>query len=267
MGSGNVMVIEDQYHFRKGLVKMIEDSEYNWNVVSEASNGLDALKLLEAHKPDLILTDIRMPVMDGIEFVTNVKEKYPDTLVIILSGYRDFEYAQAAIKLGVIDYLVKPCMEEDIKKVLHKASLRFKSLQINKPSVSEQIDRKDKDVKENIPTEEKQIKLIAKATAYIHLHYADDCRMTEVAAHVRLNSSYFSVLFKKVTNESFTTYLTRIRMEKAVHLLCHSDMKVFEIAAATGFEGSNYFTNVFRQFYSMSPKEYRNTFRETTNSQ
>lgn len=265
MGSGNVMVIEDQYHFRKGLVKMIEDSEYNWNVVSEASNGLDALKLLEAHKPDLILTDIRMPVMDGIEFVSNVKEKYPDTLVIILSGYRDFEYAQAAIKLGVIDYLVKPCMEEDVKKVLHKASLQFKSQQINKTSVPEQINVKE--AKENIPTEEKQIKLMAKATAYIHLHYADDCRMTEVASHVRLNSSYFSVLFKKVTGESFTIYLTRIRMEKAVQLLCHSDMKVFEIAAATGFEGSNYFTNVFRQFHSMSPKEYRNTFRETTNPQ
>lgn len=250
MSKGNVMVIEDQYHFRKGLVKMIDDSDLSWNVVSEASNGLDALKLLEAHKPDLILTDIRMPVMDGIEFVTNVKRKYPETLVIILSGYRDFEYAHAAIKLGVMDYLVKPCTEEDVTKVLHKASLLFQSQTTTATASRPAPEEADRSTN-----------LIAKAIAYIDLHYADDCRMTEVASHVRLNASYFSVLFKKETGESFTSYLTRMRMEKAVHLLCSTDMKVFEIATAVGFDGSNYFTNVFRQFYAMSPKEYRNEHR------
>lgn len=260
MNSGNVMVIEDQYHFRKGLVKMIEDSNFNWSVVSEASNGLDALKILESHQPDLILTDIRMPAMDGIEFVSKLRERYPDTLVIILSGYRDFEYAQAAIKLGVIDYLVKPCTVEDIKQMLHKASHHLSSN--GKQAAKPVPDREAAEQLDSLPIEVKQQKLIAKALAYIQLHYADDCRMTEVASHVKLNPSYFSVLFKKMTGESFTSCLTRIRMEKAVHLLSSTDMKIFEVAAATGFEGSNYFINVFKQFYAMSPKEYRNRFRE-----
>lgn len=257
--SGNVMVIEDQYHFRKGLVKMIEDSHFNWSVISEASNGLDALKILEAHQPDLILTDIRMPVMDGIEFVTMLRQKYPKTMVIILSGYRDFEYAQAAIKLGVIDYLVKPCTEEDITQMLHKASVHLSS----KGKSAHQAEPEKQQEQDNMSIEEKQQKLITKAIAYIQLHYADDCRMTEVASHVKLNSSYFSVLFKKITGDSFTAYLTRIRMEKAAHLLVTTEMKIFEVATATGFEGSNYFINVFKQYYSISPKEYRNRYKKT----
>jgi len=252
MSNGNVMIIEDQYHFRKGLVKMIEDSEFNWSVVSEASNGIDALKMLEVHQPDLILTDIRMPVMDGIEFVAEVRKKYPSTPIIILSGYRNFEYAQAAIKLGVIDYLVKPCTEEDIHAMLHKANRYLQS----HANPAKQPNKKESS--EVQTTDEKQQKLIAKAIAYMNLHYKDDCRLTEVAMHVRLNASYFSVLFKKITGESFTAYLTRLRLEKAVQLLCSTNLKVFEIASATGFDNSNYFINVFRQYHAISPKEFRN---------
>jgi len=233
---------------------MIQESEHKWNVVSEASNGLDALKLLEAHKPDLILTDIRMPAMDGLEFVSHIRRKHPDTIVIILSGFKSFDYAQAAIKLGVMDYLVKPCTEEDVREVLGRASEKFMA---NRPSGAE-----EQAAEQDIAAEDKQSAVIQKAIAYVNLHYADDCRMTEVAAHVHLNPSYFSVLFKKVTGESFTVFVTKYRMEKALHLLRSTDMKVFEIASATGFEEPNYFTNVFRQRYAMSPKEYRKRHRE-----
>jgi len=260
MLKGNVMIVEDQYHFRKGLVKMIESSHHNWNVVSEASNGQDALKMLEAHQPNLILTDIRMPVMDGIEFVTKVREKYPKTQIIILSGYRDFEYARSAIKLGVIDYLVKPCTVDDINNMLDKVTDFFNSM-AQTESLELAPSNKDHEDK-GISSEEKQKRIINKAMTYIELHYADDCRLTEVASHVKLNPSYFSVLFKKMTGSSYSHYLINFRLEKALQLLITTDMKVMEIAAAVGFEGSNYFTNVFRQVYAISPKEYRNQYRE-----
>lgn len=245
MGYGNAMVVEDQYHFRKGLVRMIEESEHNWQVVSEASNGLDALKMLEVHKPDLVLTDIRMPAMDGIEFVTQMRRMHPDTIVVILTGFKHFEYAQAAVKLGVMDFLVKPCTEEDVRDMLSRASVKFEAGRAQVPKANA------------LQQEEKQDKAIRKAIAYIEKHYADDCRMTEVAGHVRLNPSYFSVLFKKETGESFTSYVTRYRMEKAMQLLRTTDMKVFEIASVTGFGEPNYFTNVFRQHLKLSPKEWR----------
>lgn len=245
MTHGNVMVVEDQFHFRKGLVRMIEQSEHKWNVVGEAGNGKDALQLLDRHKPDLVLTDIRMPVMDGIEFVTHLRNSYPDTLVIILTGFKNFEYAQAAVKLGVMDYLVKPCTEEDVRQVLWKANERFAGR-----------GGKAKRVSNEVP-DMKQDNAIRKAIAYVKESYAQECRLTEVAAHVHLNASYFSVLFKKTTGESFTAFVTRYRMEKAMELLQNTDMRIFEIAGAIGFDEPNYFTNVFKQHYRRSPKECR----------
>lgn len=245
MTQGNVMVVEDQYHFRKGLVRMIEQSEHKWNVVGEANNGKDALQLLDRHKPDLVLTDIRMPVMDGIEFVTHLRSSYPDTLVIILTGVKNFEYAQAALKLGVMDYILKPCTEADVQDVLWRANERFAG------SAS-----KLRRVESPLPGI-KQDPVIRKAIAYVERNYAEECRLTEVAAHVHLNASYFSVLFKKTTGESFTAFITRYRMEKAMDLLKNTDMRIFEIASATGFDEPNYFTNVFKQHFQFSPKECR----------
>lgn len=100
--------------------------------------------------------------------------------------------------------------------------------------------------------------LIEKAVKYIEEYYNEACRLTDVAAYVHLNASYFSVLFKKTVGESFTRFVTRTRMDKAALLLRNTDMKIFEIACAVGFDEPNYFTNVFKQQYQMTPKEYRN---------
>ncbi|MGG4144331.1 response regulator [Paenibacillus algorifonticola] len=278
MGFGNAMVVEDQRHFRRGLVRMIEESGHAWNVVGEAANGLDALKLAEQHKPDLVLTDIRMPAMDGIELVTHLRRRHPDTIVIVLTGFRSFDYAQAALKLGVLDYLVKPCTEEDVRLVLGKANERLQSRQLmererqpaalaNTLPLGEQASLSVMQPSAS-PSTSHEAKLaqlmqgkpessIDKAIAYVGQHFAEACRMTEVAAHIHLNPSYFSVLFKKTTGESFTSFVTRVRMEQAMHLLKTTDLKILEISSATGFDEPNYFTNVFKQYYQMSPKECR----------
>ncbi|UKS27114.1 response regulator [Paenibacillus sp. HWE-109] len=125
MLKGKVLIVEDQPNFRKGLRKMFEDSQQGWTVVGEASNGQDALALIEQVQPDLVLTDIRMPIMDGIEFVGHLRQSQPELIVIILTAYKNFEYAQAAVRLGALDLLIKPCTEQDVRQVMSKASERF----------------------------------------------------------------------------------------------------------------------------------------------
>lgn len=116
-----VMLVEDEPMFRKGLAKMIAGLNTVWEVCGEAENGEEAERLVEQLCPDLIITDIRMPLMDGLELLRRVKTVHPDIAVIVITGYQDFQYAQSALRSGALDILVKPCSKQDICHVLDKA--------------------------------------------------------------------------------------------------------------------------------------------------
>jgi two-component system response regulator YesN len=118
---GTVMIVEDQPNFRKGLRMYIENHSPGWTVIGEAANGQEALERMADNPPDLVLTDIRMPVMDGLQLAERISRNKWDVSVVIITGYKDFEYAQAAIQYGVLDFLIKPCTDSDISGVLVKA--------------------------------------------------------------------------------------------------------------------------------------------------
>ncbi|QNK57873.1 response regulator [Paenibacillus sp. PAMC21692] len=116
-----VLIVDDEITIRKGLTKLIEKNAPNWSVIGEARNGVEAIEQIRTLSPDLVMTDVRMPHMDGIEVSRHVHETFPGTRVVILTGYKDLEYAQAAIRYGVLDFLLKPCPEQELLKVLDKA--------------------------------------------------------------------------------------------------------------------------------------------------
>lgn len=125
---GSILIVDDEPLIRRGLTKLIETNELGWKVTGEAGNGKEALEQMDQLKPNLVLTDIRMPVMDGLELTRHISERNDETAVIILTGYRDFEYAQAAMRYGVKEFLLKPCPEDEICRVLRQANdqLRMK---------------------------------------------------------------------------------------------------------------------------------------------
>ncbi|MCT2536677.1 response regulator [Aquibacillus koreensis] len=115
-----VLIVDDEQHIRKTLRKMIEEDDYKWDVIGEAKNGLEALDMIKKVEPDLVISDIRMSKMSGIELSKVIHEQYSHIKVIFLTAYRDFEYAKAALKNNVIDFLLKPCAQSEVIDVLSR---------------------------------------------------------------------------------------------------------------------------------------------------
>ena len=142
-----LMIVDDESIIRKGLRDYIKWQEHGFEVVAEAENGITALQLAREHKPEVILTDIYMPLMDGIEFSKKVKELLPEVIVIFISGYNDFSYAQRAIELGIYRYLTKPVKTQDLIAVLDEVSKELEHIQIQK----NELKKIDSLIKESMP--------------------------------------------------------------------------------------------------------------------
>lgn len=115
-----ILIVDDEAIFRKGLRKMIAALGEQWDVVGEAKDGYEAIELIEQLKPDVLLTDIRMPRMDGIQLQQLARERVPDLVCVVISGYDEFSYVQQSLRMGVKDYLLKPIEREQLADVLGK---------------------------------------------------------------------------------------------------------------------------------------------------
>jgi two-component system response regulator YesN len=131
----NVITIDDEYMIHKSLKKIIESANHHFKVVGEAEDGKQALVLLEAYSPDVVITDICMPEMDGLEFIREAKQRNPLIKFIIISGYNNFDYAQKAIRFGVSDFLLKPIEPDQVLSTLHKI---YNDLETNKHRLTDQ---------------------------------------------------------------------------------------------------------------------------------
>lgn len=240
-------------------------------VVGEAADGAEGLKLFHRYKPDIILTDIRMPEMDGLDFLAEVRESDPDVPVVLVSAYNEFEYAQKALKHGAFDYLLKPIDEEDLYRVLEKAREHLVAVRRKKKRLvkmeTELRKLKDEIIGESgpAPTESHHMDgktAIARTLHYLDSHYADDITQAEMARRVYLYPTYFSELFKKEIGKGFTEYLNQLRIEKAKALLPIKTLRVSEVAEMVGYRDHGYFTKQFRRYAGVSPAEYRATQSE-----
>ncbi len=122
-----VMIIDDEPIIRKGLRNIVNWKRFDCDVCAEASDGLDGAELIKKHLPDIIITDIRMPGVDGLTMLRDIKEIVPQSKIIILTGYRDFDYVHEALKLGASDFILKPTKLEELTAIISRTvkELRF----------------------------------------------------------------------------------------------------------------------------------------------
>jgi Response regulator containing CheY-like receiver domain and AraC-type DNA-binding domain len=142
-----VLIVDDEAIIRKGLKNIIDWNNYNCYICGEASDGIEGMELIKAEKPDIIITDIRMPEIDGLDMIKNTREIIPNCKIIILTGYRDFDYLQKAIKIGAFDYILKPSKVQDIITVLKKSVEELEKLKKKEA----EIEKIKKSLEDKIP--------------------------------------------------------------------------------------------------------------------
>lgn len=120
-----ILILDDEYIILEGLCSFSWET-YGCRVVASAGDGVKGLELADRFQPDIILSDIKMPEMDGLEFSRRIKEKYPDTEIILLTGYDNFSYAQQALRIGACEYLLKPVNFREMHEVIEKVSSRVR---------------------------------------------------------------------------------------------------------------------------------------------
>ena len=246
------MIVDDEQLTRQYIRNHITQHTVNWQVTAEAMEGSEALELLNKQKVELIITDIRMPVMNGLELCNHLSKYYPKIKIIILSGYDEFTYAQQAMKFGVCQYLLKPIVKEELSESLDRISLLIEK---------ESLKDSEEDPQQSKEDEAYDCSIASQARDYICKHFAEPISLVEIADKLGVNSSYLSSLFHRTVNESYIKFLTRVRMEHAIkYLKCKPSAKVYEVAEKVGYISVKHFSHVFKKYFNMSPGEYQEKY-------
>lgn len=252
-----ILVADDEYSTRNGVrATLLEWSKGEMDVHC-AENGLEALEMTKKLGPQLIITDIRMPGLSGIDLLRTLRTDGWETPVILLTGFAEFDYAREAVQYGACNYILKPAdREELISSTEHGLAAANRLAQEKEKARHERNSSNDNDRNRDIPKVRNTF--IQIALTYIHQNYTmQTLGIKEVADHIPLNPSYVSVLFKEETNLTFSEYLLRLRLSRAKELIEQTDLKMYEIAERVGFSSSKYFVKVFREMEQTTPKHYR----------
>ncbi|WP_053365194.1 response regulator transcription factor [Bacillus sp. FJAT-27245] len=252
----SALIVEDEQIIRKGLIYTMDWKGMRTEIIGEASNGKEGLEKIIGLKPDVVITDIKMPIMSGIEMVEQALNHH-DFETIILSSYSDFEYTKKSIQLQVFDYLLKPVDEDALKEVMFSLYDRLEkrkrqSLLTNRVDVetlAAMFFPNQDSISDYTPYTRRLIESIKE-------RYSEKISLEELAAEMGVSPSYLSRVFKKDTNGTFHHYLNQERIRKSIPLLLSNNYMIYEIAELAGFNDYKQYNSVFKKYTGFSPTEF-----------
>lgn len=245
-----VLIVDDEPLVRRGIVLGVDWAARGCVVVGEAANGEEGLAAVERYSPNLIITDVRMPRMDGIEMMNRLRSAGCRAHVIVLTAHSDFSYARSALQFGADDYLLKPFRDQELIAAIDKVRRKEQELTALTPQDTLPLAKGDKS------------KYVLQALEYIAGHYADqDISITTIAAHLGVSEGHLSHVFKKETSYTIISYLTQYRVHTAMKLLQDCRYKVYEVAEMVGYRDVAYFGSTFKKLVGVSPSEYQDRCR------
>ena len=242
-----VLLVDDESIIVEGLRRVVRWADYNCEVVATACDGEEGARLIRELDPDILFTDIRMPGRDGLSMVAALRSEYPDMQIAILTGYRDFAYAQEAIRLGVTRFLLKPSKMEEIKEALTVMTER-----LNKQLPAQEEEEQNQNAGSFI---------VNRALEFMEKNYDQKLTLQAVADCCYVSQWHLSKLLNRYAEKSFYDILNAIRIQKAKELLADPKLKIGEIGEMVGYADTAHFARTFKKLEGMSANEYRNTIR------
>lgn len=231
-----VMIADDEPFVREGLSLLIDWKDLGYELTGVYSDGKELLDAIESGQPDLVILDIRMPILTGLEAAKIIYEKWPEIYVILLTAHAEFQYAKEAIEYQVKKYIIKTNVIDDLA-----ASL---------PAVAETLSE------EKGERESKEKGIISKIMDFISDNYMRKLSLEEIANEVHINKFYLSRLFKEKTGENIIDYINKKRIEKAKLYFKEGSKKIYEIADLIGLSDTAYFSKIFKKYTGYAPSEY-----------
>lgn len=260
------IVVEDERMIREGILRIFDWNALGIQAVLSAENGEKALRICREEKPDVIVSDIRMPGMTGIELCTRLRDFLPEIQIIFISGYDDKEYLLSAIHLHALTYIEKPIDPELLAKALKQAanSVRQKKSDLLEEIATEQnenpVDFYAQPIKSiSSKADYSQPSFIVKQIQeFIMCNFSDKNLSTQtIASAVCRSPTYISALFKEKTGITINQHIQNVRMEEASRMLKNPSLTVYQIAESVGYEDSNYFAKLFKKHSGLRPSEFR----------
>ena len=239
-----VVLIDDEQIIVKGLSKVVKWADYGCTVAGTAGSAAQGAALIREIRPHIVFTDIRMPDQDGLTMLAGLRSEFPEMQIAVLTGHRDFGYAQEAIRLGVTRFLLKPSRMDEIHEALQVMTERLGGLQ-------EDADPPEEDAGTGNF-------IVRQAMAYMEQNYAQKLTLQDVADHCFVSQWHMSKLINKHMGKSFYDLLNSIRVEAAKRLLEDPKLKIGEIVELVGCSDSAQFSRVFKKVVGVSANQYRN---------
>lgn len=241
-----VVLCEDEPLLLETLAQKIRKTGLLFFVAGMAQNGQEALALLRDQPADLLITDIRMPIMDGIALLRAVMAHGLATSCVLLSGYDEFDYARTALRLGAFDYLLKPVSQNELASVLSRLSIHLDAR------------RADELYQFSSTVGASTDEVLDAVRLYIQAHAFEEISLSALSDSMNYSAAHISRLFAKKYGEPPQRYQTTLRMNEAKRLLMHfPDQTVRQIAERVGYPDQGYFSRIFRQTTGKTPQQFR----------
>ncbi|MBP5250426.1 MAG: response regulator [Lachnospiraceae bacterium] len=246
------IVVADDEPIERAVVKKILDAAFGADAeIYPACNGREAVDIWQEKHVDIAVLDISMPGINGLEAAEMIRQKDGSCVIIFLTAFDEFDYAQKAIRVRALDYLLKPVSDNELVAVLDEAIRIAGSGENEKRYKSEMLSSREEF------SSVKQTAIKKRIADYIEENYIRDISLTDVACAMHYSDPYFCKIFKDCFGKSFILYLTELRIGKSKELLNDITVNVKDISTRVGFRDSNYYTKVFKRMEGITPTEYR----------